>query len=153
MTDLSNQLRSPGQRKDDLLGRLARETDVWVATADGDAVPCLVPLWFRWDGEALWLSTRTTSPTGRNLRRSGRARLALRDTGDVVLIDGTAEAFGTREVPDAAADAFALRTGWDPRRDSASYGYFRIAPTEVQAWRGEHELRGRYLMRNGVWSC
>ncbi|KUM73188.1 pyridoxamine 5'-phosphate oxidase family protein [Streptomyces curacoi] len=143
--------RSPERRKHDLLARLDREMDVWVATADPDGLPCLVPLWFVWDGESLWLSTRPTTATGRNLRDGGRARLALGDTLDVVLVDGDAEMYGADEVPAAAAEAFLAKTGWDPRADEAPYVYFRVRPRTVQARNGEHEMRGRYLMRDGVW--
>ncbi|MFJ3670939.1 pyridoxamine 5'-phosphate oxidase family protein [Streptomyces sp. NPDC090106] len=143
--------RSPRQRKRELLARLDRETDVWVATADADGVPCLVPLWFLWDGEALWLATRPTTPTARNLRDAGRARLALGDTQDVVLVDGDAELFDADEVPEAAAEGFLARTGWDPRADPLPYVYVRVRPRSVQARNGEHEMRGRFLMRDGAW--
>ncbi|WP_327312354.1 pyridoxamine 5'-phosphate oxidase family protein [Streptomyces sp. NBC_01235] len=143
--------RGPEQRKQDLLDRLEHEIDIWVATADREGLPCLVALWFVWDGEHLWLSTRLTNPTGRNLRDGGRARLALGDTRDVVLVDGEVETYTSDEVPETAARAFAARTGWDPRGDSASYGYFRVRPVAVQAWREEHELPRRHLMRDGVW--
>lgn len=144
--------RTSEQRKHDVLARLEEEMDIWVATADADGVPCLVALWFVWDGEALWLSTRPANPTGRNLRSGGRARLAFGDTQDVVLVDGDAEMFTAVDVPGAAADAFRTKTGWDPLGDSAEYVYFRVRPRAVQAWRGEHELPGRHLMRDGVWA-
>ena len=144
--------RGPEQRKHDVLARLQRESDVWVATADAQGLPCLVALWFLWDGESVWVCTRRTNPTGRNLREGGRTRLALGDTHDVVLVDGDVETFGSRDVPAAAADAFVAKTGWDPRRDSASYAFFRVRPRAVQAWRGGHELPGRHLMRDGVWA-
>ncbi|MEU6255686.1 pyridoxamine 5'-phosphate oxidase family protein [Streptomyces sp. NPDC047043] len=143
--------RSPEQRKHDVLARLEGELDLWVATADADGLPCLVALWFVWDGEAVWVSTRVTNPTGRNLRDGGRTRLAFGDTQDVVLLDGDVETFAGPEVPAAAADAFVAKTGWDPRKDSASYAFFRVRPRAVQAWRGQHELSGRHLMREGVW--
>jgi hypothetical protein len=143
--------RSPEQRKQDVLTRLEREWDVWVASAGADGVPCLVPLWFVWHGEALWLSTRLTTPTGRNLRDGRRTRLALGDTQDVVLIDGDAELYPADGVPEAAADAFLAKTGWNPRADSAPYVYFRVRPRVVQARHGEHEMPGRHLMRDGVW--
>ncbi len=143
--------RTTEQRKRDVLARLERELDVWVASAGSDGLPCLVALWFVWDGEAVWVSTRLTNPTGRNLRDGGRARLAFGDTQDVVLLDGKVRTFDGRDVPGSAADAFAAKTGWDPRADSASYAFFRILPYAVQAWHGEHELRGRHLMRDGVW--
>ncbi|MGW2717588.1 pyridoxamine 5'-phosphate oxidase family protein [Streptomyces sp. NPDC001492] len=144
--------RSAEQRKQDVLARLARESDIWVATADEGGLPCLVALWFAWDGESVWMSTRITNPTGRNLRDGGRTRLAFGDTRDVVLVDGDVETFTGQDVPAAAADAFVAKTGWDPRRGSASYAFFRVRPRGVQAWRGEHELPGRHLMRDGVWA-
>jgi hypothetical protein len=144
--------RSPERRKQDVLARLDGELDIWVASAGPDGLPCLVPLWFVWHDEALWLSTRLTTPTGRNLRDARRARLALGDTQDVVLIDGDAELFSADGVPEAAAEAFLAKTGWDPRADSAPYVYFRVRPRAVQARNGEHELPGRHLMRGGVWA-
>jgi hypothetical protein len=143
--------RDPRRRRQDVLRRLDEEIDIWVASADADGLPCLVPLWFVWHDASAWLATRTTNPTGHNLSAGGPARLALGDTRDVVLIDGDVETFGLAEVPDAAAEAFLAKTGWDPRRDSASYAFYRVRPRAVQAWHEQRELAGRHLMRDGVW--
>lgn len=145
--------RTPEQRKEDLLDRLEREIDIWVATADAEGVPCLVPLWFVWHQEAVWLCTRLTNPTGRNLRDGRRARLAFGDTRDVVLVDGDVETFTATEVPGAAAEAFHAKTGWDPRESHASYAFFRVRPRAVQAWYEQHELPGRHIMRDGAWAA
>ncbi|MER7055678.1 MULTISPECIES: pyridoxamine 5'-phosphate oxidase family protein [unclassified Streptomyces] len=144
--------REPRQRKQDVLDRLEREEDVWVATADADGLPCMVPLWFVWHGESVWLCTRLTNPTGRNLRDGARARLAFGHTRDVVLIDGEVETFARRGAPSAAAEAFRAKTGWDPREDSASYAWFRVRPLAVQAWHEVREQRERHIMRDGVWT-
>ncbi|MFJ4686860.1 pyridoxamine 5'-phosphate oxidase family protein [Streptomyces sp. NPDC088789] len=143
--------RTRERRRQDVLERLERETEVWVASADAEGVPCLVPLWFVWHGEALWLVTRPTNPTGRNLRSGGRARLAFGDTLDVVLIDGEVEVHDREEVPGPAADAFHAKTGWDPRAGSVPYAYYRVRPRAVQAWHEERELPQRHLMRDGIW--
>ncbi|MFI6010263.1 pyridoxamine 5'-phosphate oxidase family protein [Streptomyces sp. NPDC051243] len=148
---ITQEPRSPERRKQDVLDRLERETDIWVASADTDGVPCLVALWFVWDGEALWLATRPGNPTGRNLRTGRRTRLAFGDTRDVVLIDGDVEVHGVDEVPAEAAEAFHAKTGWDPRGDSATYAYYRVRPRAVQAWHEQRELPRRHLMRDGVW--
>ncbi|MFE9900856.1 pyridoxamine 5'-phosphate oxidase family protein [Streptomyces achromogenes] len=145
-------VRTPARRKSDLLARLERETDIWVATADAHGVPCLVPLWFVWHEESFWLCTRGTNPTGRNLRDGGRTRLALGHTRDVVLVDGEVRAFGAGEVPPVAADAFTAKTGWDPRADCPAYVFFQVRPVAVQAWHEVPELRGRHLMRDGAWT-
>jgi predicted pyridoxine 5'-phosphate oxidase superfamily flavin-nucleotide-binding protein len=143
--------RGPEERRRDVLARLERESDIWVASADTEGLPCLVPLWFVWDGRAVWLSTRPTNPTGRNLRDGRRTRLAFADTRDVVLIDGAATSFTAQDVPAATADAFRTKYGWDPREDRASYAFFRVRPLAVQAWHERGELPRRHLMRDGIW--
>jgi hypothetical protein len=78
-------------------------------------------------------------------------RLSLGTTRDVVLIEGTAQTLAPDELSAETGDAFAVKTGFDPR-ELTSYLYFRIRPDRVQAWREVNELRGRELMRNGRWT-
>ncbi|MCX5230122.1 pyridoxamine 5'-phosphate oxidase family protein [Streptomyces sp. NBC_00233] len=145
-------IRDPEQRKKDVLARLAEEVDIWVASASADARPYLVPLAFHWDGTDVWLCTRLTNPTGRNLAAGGRTRLALGHTRDVVLIDGDVTTLDVDEVPTEAIEGFAAKCGWDPRNSGPAYGWFRVRPTAVEAWLEEPELAGRHLMRDGVWA-
>jgi general stress protein 26 len=143
--------RDVPERRHDTLERLAGERDIWVSTAHPDHGPHQVPLWFWWDGQAVWMCTGETSATARNVRQEPRVRLALPNTFDVVLLQGEAECFSDRGVPEDAADAFAEKFGWDPRAEEDPFLYVRVAPRTVLAWRGEPELRGRVLMREGAW--
>jgi Pyridoxamine 5'-phosphate oxidase len=144
--------RTPSQRKKDALKRLERDTDAWVATADrGSGTPYLVPLSFLWDGNTLLISTPSSSPTSRNLQATGKVRLAIGPTRDLVLIEGTVEAFRKSEISDEVGDAFAIKAGFDPRKLTTSYHYFRIRPVRLQAWREDNELKDRELMRAGRW--
>ncbi|MET7383846.1 pyridoxamine 5'-phosphate oxidase family protein [Streptomyces sp. NPDC005529] len=144
--------RTAKQRKQDTLARLENDVDTWVSTADSTGgTPYLVPLSYLWDGTTLLLATPAASPTGRNLRSSGTARLGIGPTRDVVLIDGTVETLEPGELPDGVGDAFATRTGFDPRELTAHYQYFRITPQRVQAWREANEIAGRDLVRDGEW--
>jgi hypothetical protein len=123
-----------------------------VATADGESgVPYLVPLSFLWDGVTLLISTPASSPTSRNLQATGKVRLGIGPTRDLVLIEGTARALAATEVPDEVGDAFAVKTGFDPRQRTSPYLFFRIHPQRIQAWREANELEGRELMRSGHW--
>ncbi|MEV6246871.1 pyridoxamine 5'-phosphate oxidase family protein [Streptomyces sp. NPDC051742] len=144
-------IRSPEQRKKDVLARLAEEVDIWVASAGDGGTPYLVPLAFSWDGADIWLCTRLTNPTGRNLSTGGRARLAFGHTRDVVLIDGEVTTLSHEDVPAPAVEEFAGKSKWDPRKSGPSYVWFRVRPTSVEAWHEEPELVGRRLMRDGVW--
>ncbi|MFJ1841795.1 pyridoxamine 5'-phosphate oxidase family protein [Streptomyces sp. NPDC088146] len=143
--------RRTSERRRDTLERLVAERDVWVSTAHPDHGPHQVPLWFLWDGRAVWMCTGATSVTARNVRTEPRVRLALPDTFDVVLLQGEAECFPDQEVPDDAAEAFAGKFGWDPRTEEGPFLYVRVVPKTVRAWRGEPELRGRVIMRDGTW--
>jgi hypothetical protein len=144
--------RSAGQRKKDTLHRLENDVDAWVATAGPDgAAPHLVPLSFVWDGTALLIATPAESPTGRNLVATGRARLGIGTTRDVVLVDGAVRAVTPEDLPEEDAEVFAGKTGFDPRQLAAPHLYFVVIPQRIQAWREENELRGRELMRDGEW--
>lgn len=143
--------RSREQRKREALERLARDVDVWVATADATGVPCLVPLYFWWDGATVWLCTRGTNPTGANLQTSGLVRLAFGHTRDVVLVEGTTRTVTREELPADVGDVFAAKGGWDPRKDHPSYLFFQVTPQVLQAWGTVAEMPGRTLMRDGTW--
>jgi nitroimidazol reductase NimA-like FMN-containing flavoprotein (pyridoxamine 5'-phosphate oxidase superfamily) len=126
--------RSRQQRKQDALNRLEHDIDAWVATADGGrGIPYLVPLSYLWDGTTLLVATPSSSQTGRNLRGNGKVRLGIGSTRDVVLIEGTARSLATAEITDDVGDAFAAKTGFDPRELTSTYLYFRIHPQRLQA--------------------
>jgi len=144
--------RTAQQRKADTLRRLENDVDTWVATADpATGTPYLVPLSFLWDGATLLISTPGTSPTSRNLRATGRVRLGIGPTRDLVLIEGTVQAeTAAGEIGGEVGDAFAAKTGFDPR-ELDGYAYFWIRPQRLQAWREANELAGRDLIRGGDW--
>ncbi|MBX7548520.1 pyridoxamine 5'-phosphate oxidase family protein [Streptomyces sp. NPDC048665] len=144
--------RTTAERTKDTLHRLEHDVDAWVATAGPDAgAPHLVPLSFVWDGATLLLATPAESPTGRNLAATGRTRLGLGSTRDVVVIEGTVQTVPPEDLPEEDAEVFAGKTGFDPRQLATRYLYFKVLPRRVQAWREENEQEGRELMRDGAW--
>jgi len=143
--------RSGAERRRDTEHRLTHDIDVWVASASAGGAPYLVPLSFDWDGQTLLVATSTDSPTGRNMAATGAVRLGLGHTRDVSMIDGEVEVLDIDALPPARGDGFAARTGFDPRALATPYGWFRISPRRIQAWREENEVSGRELMRDGRW--
>ncbi|MFD9794365.1 pyridoxamine 5'-phosphate oxidase family protein [Streptomyces sp. NPDC059070] len=144
-------VRTLDERIRDTRRHLEQDVDTWVSTASADGTPHLVPLSFLWDGEEILISTVRTAPTSRNLLAGGSVRLAFGATRDVVLAEGRATAVEEHVLDAATADAFAAKTGFDPRQEKQEYVYFRIRPQRVQAWREADELAGRTLMRDGTW--
>ncbi|MEU2764128.1 MULTISPECIES: pyridoxamine 5'-phosphate oxidase family protein [unclassified Streptomyces] len=151
MTDVAAP-RTLEERLKDTRARLENDVDLWLSTAgtDGGGVH-LVPLSFLWDGTAILVSTPRASVTGRNMITDGRVRIGIGPTRDVVIVDGVAEPVDTAELGQETGDAFAAKTGFDPRELKEEYQYFRIRPQRVQAWREANELAGRGLMRDGAW--
>ncbi|WP_028045610.1 pyridoxamine 5'-phosphate oxidase family protein [Cellulomonas sp. URHE0023] len=146
--------RSTETRRQDALYRLGHDVDAWVATADtGTGEPRLTPLSFLWHEDALVFATTTTSPTGRNLATNESVQVGIGLTRDVVLVQGTVEAVAADAIAPDLGDLFAAKAGFDPRRQSALYSYFRVTPRSIQVWREENELAGRWLMRDGVWAA
>jgi hypothetical protein len=142
--------RPRSQRIADTLARLRTDVDLWVASANDDGEAYLVPLSFHWDGSALTIATPRSSRTAANLIRAGRARVALGQTRDVVIVEGAVEAIPIGVDPELE-EGHASATGFDPRTLDEEYVYLRIRPQEIQAWREVDELADRALMRHGAW--
>ncbi|MEU6381997.1 pyridoxamine 5'-phosphate oxidase family protein [Streptomyces bauhiniae] len=142
--------RDSAERIRDTLTRLDTERDLWLATSHPTHGPHQIPLWFAWDGTALWMCTSAASAVARNLREDPRARLSLPDTADVVLLQGEAHLYPAADAPPEAT-TFTTKFAWNPNTEASPYVYLRIQPQTVRAWRGVPELRGRVVMRGGVW--
>ncbi|PWR11611.1 pyridoxamine 5'-phosphate oxidase [Micromonospora acroterricola] len=143
--------RQLAERLRDTLARLESDIDLWVATSGTPDGVHLNPLSYLWDGTVVVIATLRASITSRNLLADDRVRLSLGPTRDVVIIDGTAEPLDIADLGPDLGDAFAARTGFDPREYDEPHQYFRIRPRRVQAWREANETRGRVLMRDGRW--
>ncbi len=142
--------RTSKQRKQDVLDRLEHDVDAWVATAEKvTGTPYLIPLSFLWEGGTVLLATPASSPTGRNLRAGNTVRLGIGPTRDVVLIEGRVNVLAIGEISQQVGDAFAVKTGFDPRQETGTYLYFRVTPQRLQAWREANELNGCDVMRDG----
>ena len=142
--------RDAATRRRDLLARLEDDKDAWVATASSAGEPCLVPLAFYWDGSFIYVATRSTNPTGRNIQATGKARLAVGHTRDVGSIDATAQELTSVDAEKRCAVAYASKSGWDPRQRKG-YVFFALEPQRVEAWRELNELSDRVLMKDGEW--
>jgi hypothetical protein len=142
--------RDAAARKADTLRMLATPAiDVWVATCS-DATPYLVPLSLAWVEDRAVIAVDASSPTARNLAASGRARLAVGPTRDVVMIEAELERSVDVSADPALGEAYVAQADWDPRT-SPGYVFVVLRPLRLQAWREANEIRGRTLMRDGTW--
>jgi hypothetical protein len=124
--------------------------DVWVATASAEGAPYLVPVSLAWVDDRAVIAVEGSSVTARNLVRSGRARLAVGPTRDVVMLDVVLERSAEVGTDEELAAAYAAQADWDPR-GADGYAYLVLRPVRIQAWREANEMAGRTLMRDGAW--
>jgi hypothetical protein len=141
--------RSLKQRKIDTLHRMENDKDLWIASSNAKGDPYLVPLSFWWDGTALFVATVLKNPTAQNIITTGKARIALGHTRDVILIDASATILESNEINECA-DNFTKKCGWDPRK-AKGYRFFHLDPFHIEVWREENEHADRLLMKDGKW--
>ena len=143
--------RDRATRKADTLALVTTPAiDTWVATASADGTPHLVPLSLAWVDDRAVVAVEASSATARNVAGSGRARLAVGPTRDVVMVDATLERSLEVDADASLGEAYAAQADWDPR-GSAGFVFLVLRPVRVQAWREANEIAGRTLMRDGEW--
>jgi hypothetical protein len=132
------------QEVDDFLGT---ERTCRVATVGGGGRPHVAPLWFVWDGAALWLNSLTRSQRWTDLARDPRVAVVV-DTGVEytelrgVEIAGSAEVVG--DVPRGDAEdpelapverAYARKYGGtDTFVPDGRHAWLRITPDKLVSW-------------------
>jgi hypothetical protein len=144
-------MRSTAQRKSDAIEKLRTDEDVWVATADDRGIAHLVPLSLCWRDGMVIIAVETRSRTARNVSASGRARLALGPTRDVVMIDAQATVVAREDAGPEIAGDYRERTGWEPGSDGGDWVYVLLKPVRIQVWREVDEIPGRTVMDDGTW--
>lgn len=144
-------LRSTAERKADVLDRLGRQKDLWLASADRSGRPHLIAVSAWWDGSHVVIATTGPSRTARNLTDNPTARLAMGTPEDVIVIDADVAMPAAAEDSVELATGFAEAVGWDPREVGAGWVFFRLAPVRIQAYRGYDELEGRDVMGDSSW--
>ena len=142
--------RSKGERRAQVLRRLESEDKLWIATAAADGRAHLVPFSFVWDGECISMATAHDNPAARNVARTGKARLALGNIHDIVLIDGAISVIALQALDDTLAERLSRVSAIDARQ-VPGYVYLQLTPVRIQAWWSAAELAQPTIMRQGLW--
>ena len=120
---------------------LAGQRTVRVATVSPDGIPHVVPLWFVWSGDALYLNSTLGNPTVENMLRTGSASTVIDDgipyeelrgvvmTGRVTRLGDTAPS----EVEQAWSDKY-MGGGDLPYRKWRNRSWFRLDPERIVSW-------------------
>jgi PPOX class probable F420-dependent enzyme len=124
--------------------RLRGEVILWLSTVRPDGRPHLVPVWFWWDGEAIFVFTQPASQKLRNLAANPAVTVALEAANegeDIVMLEGTAEVLDDAARPGiipayvAKYDKAIAGLGWTPESMLADYStLIRVTPSRLIVW-------------------
>src|SRR5687767_1259248 len=92
--------RSLDERRAYARNRLETGCQLWLATGSDGHGAHLIPVAYAWDGSVLYTATFVNSRSVANIKGHPRARVALGDTANVIMIDTGASLI---DVPDIDA--------------------------------------------------
>ena len=119
--------------------RLRALREIWVATASPGGRPDAVPVWFWWDGEAVWFTTNARSRKARNIAAQPEVVLHNGDGADTIVLKGMAERV-TDEAALVRLDAAYAEKYVDPHGGARATIFvegdifLRVRPSFVMAW-------------------
>lgn len=115
--------------------RLGREQTIWLATTRADGRPHLAPVWFIYHGGSVFICTAAGSQKMFNMERIRKATVALPNTQDVLILEGTV-GFPRGNTVDEVARQFNDKYGWDMLQDTdADWKLAEIIPSKVLTWK------------------
>jgi nitroimidazol reductase NimA-like FMN-containing flavoprotein (pyridoxamine 5'-phosphate oxidase superfamily) len=126
-------------------GRLGREKVIWLASVRADGRAHLVPVWFVWLDDLLYICTTPDTQKYANLVHNQMVALSLPDPQNVLIIEGEAHV-ASRQTVDRMADYFYHKYEWDFRYDTAGFRLIEITPHKILAWGDGYDAEGTRLL-------
>jgi nitroimidazol reductase NimA-like FMN-containing flavoprotein (pyridoxamine 5'-phosphate oxidase superfamily) len=120
-------------------GRLRSMREIWVATTSPAGRPDATPVWFWWDGQAVYFTCAAVARKARNIAHEPEVVLLNGDGADPIIVKGRAERVDDRDelgrVDSAYAEKYvAPTTGERATIFVADDHVYRVRPRLVSAW-------------------
>jgi hypothetical protein len=115
------------------LNRLNDEKNIWVASVRPDGRPHLVPVWFAWQAELLYICIDPNSVKAGNFAHNDHIALALEAGSSPLICEGQA-AVAAKPWPTEVIDIFKQKYDWDITTDARYTQLMSITPTKWLHW-------------------
>ena len=113
--------------------RLNSEKNIWLASVRQNGRPHLVPVWFVWDHEYIFICIAKDSVKGRNIAENPYVCLSLEDGSNVLICEGYSQVVDT-PWPNAVREKFSVKYEWDIVEDLEYEILLRIRPNKWLQW-------------------
>ena len=113
--------------------RLTTEKNIWLATVRPEGRPHLVPIWFVWLDDKIYITIALESVKAKNLLANPRASVAL-ENGTQPVIAECAARLVDAPYPQAVVAAFFKKYEWDIEKDEVYNDLFELTPHKWMSW-------------------
>jgi hypothetical protein len=113
--------------------RLDAEKNIWIASVRPDGRPHLVPVWFAWHAETLYICIDPTSVKAANFAHQERVALALENGSNPLICEGQVATI-EQPWPEAIIAIFKSKYDWDITSDSQYTRLVGITPVKWLHW-------------------
>jgi hypothetical protein len=119
--------------------RLRSMREIWIATASPQGQPDATPVWFWWDGKAVYFTCASVARKARNIAHQPAVVLLNGDGADPIIIKGLAERViaddELRRVDVAYAEKYVAPTSGERATIFVAADHvYRVRPRLVSAW-------------------
>ena len=114
--------------------RLRDERNIWLATVRPNSVPHLIPIWFVWHDEKIYICTGADSVKIRNLKENPRVALALEDGSTPIMLEGMARLLARETAPAEVVALFQSKYNWNVLTDDEYTIVIEVTPTKRRGW-------------------
>ncbi len=117
----------------DIINRLMKEKNVWIATVRAEHRPHLVPVWFVFNAGNIYICIEPSSVKGRNIQKNPKVSLALENGSNPVICEGIAQPLSEKH-PKQIVGLFAEKYGWNIDLETQYTQLVEITPVKWLAW-------------------
>lgn len=117
----------------EIISRLEKEKNIWLATMRPDGRPHLVPVWFVWQKSEFFICVSSTSVKYKNIVQNGAVSLALEDGSTPVICEGGAVVV-ERPWPGEINQEYKRKYDWEINTNTEYDALLRILPQKWLNW-------------------
>lgn len=119
---------------DSTLHRLRDERNIWLATVRPNGAPHLIPIWFVWHDEKIYICTGADSVKIRNLKANARVALALEDGSTPIMLEGATRLLAREAAPASVVALFQSKYNWNILTDADYPLVIEVTLTKRRGW-------------------
>ncbi|HEX6303724.1 MAG TPA: pyridoxamine 5'-phosphate oxidase family protein [Anaerolineales bacterium] len=117
----------------EVVQNLLNQKNIWLATIRPDGRPHLVPIWYIWRQEKIYLCIEPSSVKAFNISRNSYVSLALEDGSNPVICEGVAREI-TLPWPVEITAAFKSKYDWDIPTETRYTQLLEVTPDKWLHW-------------------